>query len=135
MVHIFCFTFVGLETKEAWINAMCSAICETFPRLNRCLLQRILKMMCNVASHTAENRMTASAVASCMDPLLFCLLLAGECEMDEVFDMDADDSAQLLADKNAANNAQGIVASLFEEYGSIFDVRFSGARSFLPANL
>jgi hypothetical protein len=41
MVHIFCFTFIGLETKEARINAMRSAISETFPEPNRRLLQRL----------------------------------------------------------------------------------------------
>ncbi|KQK21625.1 hypothetical protein BRADI_1g62030v3 [Brachypodium distachyon] len=110
-----------LETKEVRINAMRSAISETFPEPNRRLLQRILKMMYTVASHTAENRMTASAVAACMAPLLLRPLLAGECEMDEVFDMDGDDSAQLLAAANAANSAQGIVATLLEQYESIFD--------------
>uniref|UniRef100_A0A0E0KDW5 Rho-GAP domain-containing protein n=1 Tax=Oryza punctata TaxID=4537 RepID=A0A0E0KDW5_ORYPU len=111
----------GLETKDARINAMRSAIAETFPEPNRRLLQRILKMMYTVASHTSENRMTASAVAACMAPLLLRPLLAGECEMDEVFDMDGDDSAQLLAAANAANSAQGIVTILLEEYESIFD--------------
>ncbi|TVU47004.1 hypothetical protein EJB05_06580 [Eragrostis curvula] len=110
-----------LETKEARINAMRSAISETFPEPNRRLLQRILKMMHTVASHTSENRMTASAVAACMAPLLLRPLLAGECEMDEVFDMDGDDSAQLLAAANAANSAQGIVTTLLEEYENIFD--------------
>ncbi|PWZ58750.1 hypothetical protein Zm00014a_037453 [Zea mays] len=109
-----------LETKDARINAMRSAISETFPEPNRRLLQRILKMMHTVASHTSENRMTASAVAACMAPLLLRPLLAGECEMDEVFDMDGDDSAQLLAAANAANSAQGIVATLLEEYEGIF---------------
>uniref|UniRef100_A0A0E0IQT7 Rho-GAP domain-containing protein n=1 Tax=Oryza nivara TaxID=4536 RepID=A0A0E0IQT7_ORYNI len=111
----------GLETKDARINAMRSAIVETFPEPNRRLLQRILKMMYTIASHTSENRMTASAVAACMAPLLLRPLLAGECEMDEVFDMDGDDSAQLLAAANAANSAQGIVTTLLEEYESIFD--------------
>uniref|UniRef100_A0A0D9Z7J2 Rho-GAP domain-containing protein n=1 Tax=Oryza glumipatula TaxID=40148 RepID=A0A0D9Z7J2_9ORYZ len=110
-----------LETKDARINAMRSAIAETFPEPNRRLLQRILKMMYTIASHTSENRMTASAVAACMAPLLLRPLLAGECEMDEVFDMDGDDSAQLLAAANAANSAQGIVTTLLEEYESIFD--------------
>uniref|UniRef100_A0A0E0NV82 PH domain-containing protein n=1 Tax=Oryza rufipogon TaxID=4529 RepID=A0A0E0NV82_ORYRU len=110
-----------LETKDARINAMRSAIVETFPEPNRRLLQRILKMMYTIASHTSENRMTASAVAACMAPLLLRPLLAGECEMDEVFDMDGDDSAQLLAAANAANSAQGIVTTLLEEYESIFD--------------
>ncbi|OEL18010.1 Rho GTPase-activating protein 7, partial [Dichanthelium oligosanthes] len=79
-----------------------------------------LKMMHTIASHTSENRMTASAVAACMAPLLLRPLLAGECEMDEVFDMDGDDSAQLLAAANAANSAQGIIATLLEEYEGIF---------------
>ncbi|KAJ1297079.1 hypothetical protein BS78_01G350500 [Paspalum vaginatum] len=109
-----------LETKDARINAMRSAICETFPEPNRRLLQRILKMMHTIASHTSENRMTAAAVAACMAPLLLRPLLAGECEMDEVFDMDGDDSAQLLAAANAANSAQGIVTTLLEEYEGIF---------------
>nr|CAB3500772.1 unnamed protein product [Digitaria exilis] len=109
-----------LETKDAKINAMRSAISETFPEPNRRLLQRILKMMHIVASHTSENRMTASAVAACMAPLLLRPLLAGECEMDEVFDMDGDDSAQLLAAANAANSAQGIITTLLEEYEGIF---------------
>jgi hypothetical protein len=80
-------------------------------------------MMHSVASHTSENRMTASAVAACMAPLLLRPLLAGECEMDDVFDMDGDDSAQLLAAANAANSAQGIVTTLLDEYESVFDVR------------
>ncbi|KAG2540656.1 hypothetical protein PVAP13_9NG578600 [Panicum virgatum] len=109
-----------LEAKDAKINAMRSAISETFPEPNRRLLQRILKMMHTIASHTSENRMTASAVAACMAPLLLRPLLAGECEMDEVFDMDGDDSAQLLAAANAANSAQGIIATLLEEYEGIF---------------
>ncbi|KAL5219020.1 hypothetical protein ABZP36_019704 [Zizania latifolia] len=110
-----------LETRDTRINAMRAAIAETFPEPNRRLLQRILKMMYTVASHTSENRMTASAVAACMAPLLLRPLLAGECEMDEVFDMDGDDSAQLLAAANAANSAQGIVTTFLEEYESIFD--------------
>ncbi|ONM57634.1 Rho GTPase-activating protein 7 [Zea mays] len=99
---------------------MRSAISETFLESNRRLLQRILKMMHTVASHTSENRMTASAVGACMASLLLRPLLAGECEMDEVFDMDGDDSAQLLAAANAANSAQGIVVTLLEEYEGIF---------------
>ncbi|KAG1371100.1 rho GTPase-activating protein 7-like [Cocos nucifera] len=110
-----------LERKEACINAMRSAISETFPEPNRRLLQRILKMMRTIASHTAENRMTPSAVAACMAPLLLRPLLAGECEMDDDFDMNGDSSAQLLAAANAANNAQAIITALLEEYENIFD--------------
>ncbi|XP_073104976.1 rho GTPase-activating protein 7 isoform X3 [Elaeis guineensis] len=110
-----------LEQQEARINAMHSAISETFPEPNRRLLQRILKMMHIIASHTAENRMTPSAVAACMAPLLLRPLLAGECEMDDDFDMNGDTSAQLLAAANAANNAQAIITTLLDEYENIFD--------------
>lgn len=85
---------------------------------------RILKMMHTIASHTAENRMTPSAVAACMAPLLLRPLLAGECEMEDDFDMSGDSAAQLIAAANAANSAQGIVTTLLEEYESIFNVSF-----------
>jgi len=81
-------------------------------------------MMHTIAAHTAENRMTASAVAACMAPLLLRPLLAGECELEDDFDMNDDSSAQLLAAANAANNAQAIITTLLEEYENIFDVRF-----------
>ncbi|KAJ6798919.1 rho GTPase-activating protein 7-like isoform X1 [Iris pallida] len=110
-----------LDRKEARVNAMRSAISEAFPEPNRRLLQRILKMMHTIASHTAENRMTPSAVAACMAPLLLRPLLAGECELDDEFDIDGDNSAQLLAAANAANNAQAITTTLLEEYENIFD--------------
>ncbi|XP_062188460.1 rho GTPase-activating protein 7-like isoform X2 [Phragmites australis] len=110
-----------LEIKESRINSMRAAISETFPEPNRLLLQRILRMMHTIASHTAENRMTPSAVAACMAPLLLRPLLAGECEMEDDFDMNGDTSAQLIAAANAANSAQGIVTTLLEEYETIFD--------------
>ncbi|KAK1678248.1 hypothetical protein QYE76_039096 [Lolium multiflorum] len=110
-----------LESKESRINSMRIAISETFPEPNRRLLQRILRMMHTVASHTAENRMTSSAVAACMAPLLLRPLLAGECEMEDDIDMNGDSSAQLIAAANAANSAHGIVTTLLEEYEGIFD--------------
>ncbi|KAL5582664.1 hypothetical protein UlMin_015106 [Ulmus minor] len=110
-----------IDRKEARINAMRSAILETFPEPNRRLLQRILKMMHTISSHSHENRMTASAVAACMAPLLLRPLLAGECELDDDFDINGDNSAQLLAAANAANNAQAIITTLLEEYENIFD--------------
>ncbi|VAH27081.1 unnamed protein product [Triticum turgidum subsp. durum] len=110
-----------LESKESRINSMRAAMSETFPEPNRRLLQRILRMMHTVASHTTENRMTPSAVAACMAPLLLRPLLAGECEMEDDIDMSDDNSAQLIAAANAANNAQCIVTTLLEEYESIFD--------------
>ncbi|KAF7815625.1 rho GTPase-activating protein 7-like isoform X2 [Senna tora] len=110
-----------IDRKEARINAMRSAILETFPEPNRRLLQRILKMMHTIASHSNENRMTPSAVAACMAPLLLRPLLAGECELEDEFDTNGDSSAQLLAAANAANNAQAIITNLLEEYENIFD--------------
>ncbi|KAL4332449.1 hypothetical protein GQ457_07G043160 [Hibiscus cannabinus] len=110
-----------IDRKEARISAMCSAIFETFPEPNRRLLQRILKMMHTISSHSQENRMTPSAVAACMAPLLLRPLLAGECELEDDFDANGDNSAQLLAAANAANNAQAIIATLLEEYENIFD--------------
>ncbi|KAK3127918.1 hypothetical protein QOZ80_7AG0580160 [Eleusine coracana subsp. coracana] len=110
-----------LEIKESRINCMRTAISETFPEPNRRLLQRILRMMHTIASHSTENRMTPSAVAVCMAPLLLRPLLAGECEMEDDFDMSGDSSAQLIAAVNAANSAHGIVTILLEEYESIFD--------------
>ncbi|ONM25822.1 Rho GTPase-activating protein 7 [Zea mays] len=110
-----------LDIKESRIKSMRAAISETFPEPTRRLLQRILKMMHTVASHTAENRMTPSAVAACMAPLLLRPLLSGECELEDDFDMSDDSAAQLIAAANAANSAQGIVTTLLEEYESIFN--------------
>lgn len=110
-----------IDRKEARISAMRSAILETFPEPNRRLLQRILKMMHTISSHAHENRMTPSAVAACMAPLLLRPLLAGECEVEDDFDINGDNSAQLLAAANAAANAQAIITTLLEEYENIFD--------------
>ncbi|PHT93880.1 Rho GTPase-activating protein 7 [Capsicum annuum] len=110
-----------IDRKEARVNAMRSAILETFPDPNRRLLQRILKMMYTISSHESENRMTPSAVATCMAPLLLRPLLAGEYELEDDFDVNGDNSAQLLAAANAANNAQAIITTLLEEYENIFD--------------
>ncbi|OIS95978.1 PREDICTED: rho GTPase-activating protein 7-like isoform X2 [Nicotiana attenuata] len=110
-----------IDRKEARVNAIRSAILETFPEPNRRLLQRILKMMHTISSHATENRMTPSAVAACMAPLLLRPLLAGECELEDDFDVSGDNSAQLLAAANAANNAQAIITTLLEEYENIFD--------------
>lgn len=81
-------------------------------------------MMHAVASHTSENRMTSSAVAACMAPLLLRPLLAGECELEDESDISGDNAAQLLAAAAAANNAQAIVTILLEEYDNIFEVSF-----------
>ena len=79
-------------------------------------------MMHTIASHSSENRMNPSAVAACMAPLLLRPLLAGECELEDEFDVNGDSSAQLIAAANAANNAQAIITNLLEEYENIFDV-------------
>lgn len=93
------------------------------------LICRILKMMHTVSLRSSENRMTPSAVAACMAPLLLRPLLAGECEMEDDYDMNGDSSAQLLAAANAANNAQAIITTLLEEYENIFDVSCSTSGS------
>lgn len=79
-------------------------------------------MMQTVASHKAENRMSSSAVAACMAPLLLRPLLAGDCEIETDFDVGGDGSIQLLRAAAAANHAQAIVITLLEEYGKIFGV-------------
>lgn len=79
-------------------------------------------MMHTISLHASENRMTPSAVAACMAPLLLRPLLAGDCDTEDDFDINGDNSAQLLAAANAANNAQAIVTTLMEEYENIFDV-------------
>ena len=79
-------------------------------------------MMQTVAAHATENRMTASAVAACMAPLLLKPLMTGECGFEDESDFSGDNSAQLLAAAAAANNAQAIITILLEEYDSIFEV-------------
>ncbi|XP_057774839.1 rho GTPase-activating protein REN1 [Salvia miltiorrhiza] len=106
--------------RSVRVAAMRSAICETFPEPNRRLLQRILMMMQTIASHKTVNRMSISAVAACMAPLLLRPLLAGECELDHNMDLGADGSFQLLQAAAAANHAQAIVITLLEEYENIF---------------
>ncbi|CAI0541891.1 unnamed protein product [Linum tenue] len=127
-----CAALLEIDRKEARISAMHSVIAETFPEPNRRLLQRVLKMMHTVSSNAHENRMNPSAVAACMAPLLLRPLLAGECELEDDFDANGDNSAQLLAAANAANNAQAIITTLLEEYDSIFDVRYSQSLDSLP---
>jgi hypothetical protein len=79
-------------------------------------------MMQIVGSHKAVNRMSASALAACMAPLLLRPLLLGECEIDSDFSMAGDGSFQLLQAAAAANHAQAIVIIMLEEYDQIFDV-------------
>ncbi|KAJ0025588.1 hypothetical protein Pint_08449 [Pistacia integerrima] len=102
------------------VNAIRTAICETFPEPNRRLLQRILTMMQTVASSKTVNRMSTSAVAACMAPLLLRPLLSGDCEIETDFDVGVDGSVQLLQAAAAANHAQAIVITLLEEYDNIF---------------
>nr|GLL48128.1 rho GTPase-activating protein REN1-like isoform X2 [Ipomoea trifida] len=104
------------------VNAIRSAILETFPEPNRRLLQRILVMMRHVVAFKNENRMSTSAVAACMAPLLLRPLLSGECELEHTIDLGGDGSLQLLQAAAAANHAQAIVITLIEEYDNIFGV-------------
>ncbi|WVZ56308.1 hypothetical protein U9M48_006856 [Paspalum notatum var. saurae] len=107
--------------KTRRLDAMNRVIYEVFPEPNRQLLQRILKMMQIVGSHKAVNRMSSSALAACMAPLLLRPLLLGECEIDSDFSMAGDGSFQLLQAAAAANHAQAIVIIMLEEYDQIFD--------------
>ncbi|OEL14119.1 hypothetical protein BAE44_0024862 [Dichanthelium oligosanthes] len=84
---------------------------------------RTLKMMQIVESHKAVNRMSQSALAACMAPLLLRPLLLGECEIDNDFSMTGDGSFQLLQAAAAANHAQAIVIIMMEEFDQIFDAR------------
>ncbi|XP_076899538.1 rho GTPase-activating protein REN1-like [Bidens hawaiensis] len=102
------------------VNCMRAAICDTFPEPNRRLLQRILITMEAVAENKDVNRMSVSAVAACMSPLLLRPLLAGEVELDNEFSMGGDGSAQLMQAAAAANHAQAIIITLLEEYDNIF---------------
>jgi hypothetical protein len=86
------------------------------------LSYRILKMMMVVGSQKAVNRMSNSALAACMAPLLLRPLLLGECEIDSDFSMAGDGSFQLLQAAAAANHAQAIIIIMLEEYDQIFDV-------------
>lgn len=79
-------------------------------------------MMQTVASSKNQNRMSTSAVAACMAPLLLRPLLAGECEIETDFNVGGDGSAQLLQAAAAANHAQAIVITLLDEYDKIFGV-------------
>lgn len=86
---------------------------------------RILIMMQIIAARKAENRMSVSAVAACMAPLLLRPLLAGECDIETNIDVGGDGSFQLLQAAAAANHAQAIVITLLEEYDKIFGVSFN----------
>lgn len=118
-----CTALVGAyrTDKTRRLDAMNRVVYEVFPEPNRQLLQRILKMMQIVGSHKAVNRMSQSALAACMAPLLLRPLLLGECEFDSDFSMAGDGSFQLLQAAAAANHAQAIVIIMLEEYDQIFD--------------
>ncbi|KAK3131384.1 hypothetical protein QOZ80_6AG0505710 [Eleusine coracana subsp. coracana] len=107
--------------KTRRLDEINRVIYEVFPEPNRQLLQRILKMMQIIESHKAVNRMSQSALAACMAPLLLRPLLLGECEIDNDFSMGGDGSFQLLQAAAAANHAQAIVIVMLEEYDQIFD--------------
>ena len=74
--------------------------------------------MQTVASSKNQNRMSTSIVAACMEPLLLCPLLAGECEIETGFNVGGDSSAQLLQAVATANHAQ-ITLQLFGKKSKI----------------
>ncbi|KAG4210967.1 hypothetical protein ERO13_A02G077900v2 [Gossypium hirsutum] len=102
------------------VNTMREAVLDAFPEPNRRLLQRILMMMQAVASNKTLNRMSSSAVAACMAPLILRPLVSGDCEIENDFKLGDDSSIQLLRAAAAANHAQAIVITLLEEYDKIF---------------
>ncbi|PPD95891.1 hypothetical protein GOBAR_DD07082 [Gossypium barbadense] len=102
------------------VNTMREAVLDAFPEPNRRLLQRILMMMRAVASNKTLNRMSSSAVAACMAPLILRPLVSGDCEIENDFNAGDDSSIQLLRAAAAANHAQVIVITLLEEYDKIF---------------
>ena len=51
---------------------------------------------------------------------IFSELVLDKAQQDDDFDMNGDNSAQLLAATNVANNAQAIITTLLEEYENIF---------------
>lgn len=80
-------------------------------------------MMQTVSAKKEINRMSTSAVAACMSPLLLRPLLAGDCELgDTHMDVAGDGSFQLLQAAAAANHAQAIIITLLDEYDKIFGV-------------
>ncbi|KAG9143115.1 hypothetical protein Leryth_006344 [Lithospermum erythrorhizon] len=109
----------GRTERSKRLAAIRNAIYETFPEPNCRLLQRTLMMMQAIAANKVQNRMSVSAVAACMAPLLLRPLLAGECELEHN-DVDGDGSIQLLQAAAAANNAQAICITLLEEYDNLF---------------
>ncbi|CAI0467777.1 unnamed protein product [Linum tenue] len=115
-----CHALLNACNKGNRVSSMRTAIMETFPEPNRRLLQRILLMMQQVAANKEKNRMSNSAVAACMAPLLLRPLLSGDCEIENDFDVGGDGSMQLLQAAAAANHAQAIVITLLEEYDTIF---------------
>uniref|UniRef100_A0A0D3FGD8 Rho-GAP domain-containing protein n=1 Tax=Oryza barthii TaxID=65489 RepID=A0A0D3FGD8_9ORYZ len=110
-----CTALVGAyrTDKTRRLDAMNRVIYEVFPEPNRQLLQR----------------MSQSALAACMAPLLLRPLLLGECEIDSDFSMAGDGSFQLLQAAAAANHAQAIVIIMLEEYDQIFDDLEDGSYS------
>uniref|UniRef100_A0A7N0RIK1 Rho GTPase activating protein n=1 Tax=Kalanchoe fedtschenkoi TaxID=63787 RepID=A0A7N0RIK1_KALFE len=107
------------DQNEAQINAFRVAILKKLPEPNQLLFQRILKMMYTI-SCCPENRMTPSAVATCMAPLLLRPILSGECNLTDDIEFTDDDYAQFFAAANAARAAQAIITSILEEYHNIF---------------
>ncbi|EHA8587900.1 rho GTPase-activating protein 7 [Cocos nucifera] len=106
---------------DAYSNLLLTAKCIVKIKKLYKRWTKILKMMRMVAYHRSENRMSLSALAACMAPLLLRPLLAGDCEFEDDFTMGGDGSIQLLQAAAAANHAQAIVIILLEEYENIFD--------------
>ncbi|PWZ16996.1 Rho GTPase-activating protein REN1 [Zea mays] len=119
-----CIKYVLREMPSSPVPASC---CTALVKAYRSF--RTLKMMQVVESHKAVNRMSQSALAACMAPLLLRPLLLGECDIDNEFSMGGDSSFQLLQAAAAANHAQAIVIIMMEEFDQIFDDSEEGSCS------
>ncbi|KAI3760752.1 hypothetical protein L1987_51151 [Smallanthus sonchifolius] len=103
-----CIKYVLRELPSSPVPASCcNALLDAY--------SRILIMMEAVAENKNVNRMSVSAVAACMAPLLLRPILACECNLDSQFNMGGDGSAQLMQAAAAANHAQAIEGDILSD--------------------
>ncbi|GAA0187505.1 hypothetical protein LIER_34793 [Lithospermum erythrorhizon] len=125
-LHLLFLHLAALPYWKHTLSAFCPVSDAATELHMQCFTATIAKNFENDAHHIRTflyNRMTSSAVSACMALLLLCPLLAGECEMEDDFDISGDNATHLLAAANAANDAHAIVTMLLEEYDNIFYAR------------
>ncbi|KAI3806693.1 hypothetical protein L1987_22607 [Smallanthus sonchifolius] len=115
-----CIKYVLRELPSSPVPASCcNALLDAY--------SRILIMMEAVAENKNVNRMSVSAVAACMAPLLLRPILACECNLDSQFNMGGDGSAQLMQAAAAANHAQAIEGDILSDLYSDSEELESGS--------